>query len=40
MPTAIAPVAGVKDLSGPELSLRLPPYSYTFVRIPQRLRQG
>ena len=40
MPTAVAPVAGVKDLRGTELSLRLQPYSYTLVRIPKRLRQG
>jgi alpha-L-arabinofuranosidase len=39
MPTAIAPVASVKDLSGTGLSLRLQPYSYTLVRIPKRVRQ-
>jgi alpha-N-arabinofuranosidase len=38
-PTAIAPVASVKNLSGAELSLRLQPYSYTLVRIPKRARQ-
>jgi alpha-N-arabinofuranosidase len=36
-PTAIAPAASVKRLSGTELSLRLQPYSYTLVRIPERL---
>jgi alpha-N-arabinofuranosidase len=40
VPTAIAPMAGVKNLSGAELSLRLPPYCYTLVRIPQRPGQG
>ncbi|MCX5644556.1 MAG: hypothetical protein NTZ17_07700 [Phycisphaerae bacterium] len=39
-PTAIAPVAGTKGLSGVRLSLRLRPYSYTLVRIPRRPGHG
>ncbi len=35
-PTAVAPVAAVKRLSGANLSLTLPPYSYTVVRIPRQ----
>lgn len=35
-PTAIAPVASAKSLNNAGLSLRLPPYSYTLVRIPRR----
>jgi alpha-N-arabinofuranosidase len=35
-PTAIVPVASAKSLTGAGLSLRLPPYSYTLVRIPRR----
>jgi alpha-N-arabinofuranosidase len=38
-PTAIAPVASVRRLNGTNLSLTLPPYSYTVVRIPRRLDQ-
>ncbi len=33
-PQAVAPVANTKKLSGPQLSLQLPPFSYTLVRIP------
>ncbi len=33
-PAAIAPVITTKELRGAELSLRLPPYSFTLVRIP------
>lgn len=34
-PEAIKPVASTEDLSEGRLSLRLPPYSYTLVRVPQ-----
>ncbi|MEN6578397.1 MAG: alpha-L-arabinofuranosidase C-terminal domain-containing protein [Phycisphaerales bacterium] len=34
-PEAIKPVASTKDLSNGRLSLRLPPYSYTLVRVPR-----
>jgi alpha-N-arabinofuranosidase len=33
-PAAIAPVASTASLNGTKLSLKLPPYSYTLVRIP------
>jgi alpha-N-arabinofuranosidase len=35
-PTAVTPVVSMVQLSGTNLSLRLPPYSYTVVRIPRR----
>jgi alpha-N-arabinofuranosidase len=35
-PTAITPVTSEKKLSGNELELRLPRYTYTLVRIPRR----
>jgi alpha-N-arabinofuranosidase len=38
-PTAVAPIAGIKRLSGTDLSLTLPPNSYTVVRIPGQLDQ-
>ncbi|MEN6424044.1 MAG: alpha-L-arabinofuranosidase C-terminal domain-containing protein [Phycisphaerales bacterium] len=34
-PEAIKPVASTKDLSNGRLSLRLPPYSFTLVRVPR-----
>jgi len=33
-PKAVAPVTSTRKLSGRELSLKLPPFSYTLVRIP------
>ena len=38
-PTAISPVTSTGRLNEDRLSLRLPPYSYTFVRIPARSAQ-
>ncbi len=34
-PEAIKPIASTQELDGGKLSLRLPPYSYTLVRIPR-----
>ena len=38
-PKAVAPVVSMEQLSGTNLSLRLPPYSYTVVRIPRQADQ-